>query len=298
MPCGKRPAPRPPRAKPFNFERMEFMNAGLYSRTLGAVHDLRRPPRHERVPGSHSHECLSDVCDEVMTPVKITARPLRGGDLGREDPAGFTLGPAILKPGRRLGPYRLLVRLGQGGQGEVWKTRRIDPPEDLVALKVMKPEMSHNPARMAQFRREAQRGPRLTGPSLLAAHELAEIDGFHCMTMPFVECTALREIIKWRLGYRSGEETEYFHSFVNMDEPDYLREMARRWPRPRVRWLGPTSCASPTATSSRQTCCSTTVVPAVSFSAISAWDAISTSRLPSRCATGPELPFTWRPSAC
>ena len=201
------------------------MNAGRSPRAFRAFHDVRRPAYPDRAPGATSSERLSDFFDEMMTPVKTMLRSLRGGDFGPEQCASIDQNPAILKPGRRLGPYRLLARLGQGGQGEVWKTRRLGPTEGLVALKVLKPELAHNPARMAQFRREAQRGPRLIGPSLLAAYELSEIDGFHCMTMPFVEGTALRDIIKWRLSYLAGEETEHLHSFVNMDEPDYLTAM-------------------------------------------------------------------------
>ena len=131
-----------------------------------------------------------------------------------------------MKPGRQLGPYRLLERLGQGGQGEVWKTRRQGSLGELVALKVLKPELAHNPTRMAQFRREAQRGLRLTGRSLLAASELAEIDGFHCMAMPFVPGTSLRDVIKWRVSYLSGEETEHNHPFVSMHEAEYQRAIA------------------------------------------------------------------------
>jgi serine/threonine-protein kinase len=206
---------------------MEFMNAGRSSRAFREIHGVRRTVCPEEPSGSHFSDHLSWVFEELMTPVKTTVRSLRAGDLGTEQCASMDHGPAILKPGRRLGPYRLLVRLGQGGQGEVWKTRRLGATEELVALKVLKPELAHNPARMAQFRREAQRGPRLIGPSLLAAYELSEIDGFHCMTMPFVEGTALRDIIKWRLSYMAGEETEHLHSFVNMNELEYQRAMVR-----------------------------------------------------------------------
>ncbi len=131
-----------------------------------------------------------------------------------------------LQPGRWLGPFELLERLGQGGQGEVWKSRRVGPDGGLVALKVLKPELAHNPVRKAQFRREAQRGPRLNGPSLLAAQELCVLEGFHCMAMPFVECTSLRDVIKWRLAYLSGAETERLHPFVGMDQAEYFRAIA------------------------------------------------------------------------
>src|SRR5262245_53763102 len=154
--------------------------------------------------------------DEPPTPVRNTVQSVQRSELVRRRSASIENHPAILKPGRQLGPYRLLERLGQGGQGEVWKTERLGPLGELVALKVLKPELAHNPIRMAQFRREAARGMRLTGGSHLAASELAEIDGFHCIAMRFIPGTSLRDVIKWRLAFLAGEETEYKHPFVSM----------------------------------------------------------------------------------
>jgi serine/threonine-protein kinase len=91
---------------------------------------------------------------------------------------------------------------------------------------VLKPELAHNPMRMAQFRREAQRGLRLKGRAILAAHELCEIDGFHCIAMPFVLGTSLRDVIKWRISYLSGEETERNHPLVGMALDEFYRAIA------------------------------------------------------------------------
>ena len=203
------------------------MKTGRYSKSFRAFCDARRPPRKHRGNDSDFNQPLSDVCEETMTRVENTERSLSPAELGFEQSAPIARNAAILQPGRQLGPYRLLARLGQGGQGEVWKTRRLEAPAELEALKVLKPELAHNPSRMAQFRREAQRGPRLTGKSLLAAYDLSEIDGFHCMTMRFVEGTALRDIIKWRLSYISGERSEHLPPFVSMDEPEYQSAMVR-----------------------------------------------------------------------
>ena len=166
------------------------------------------------------------LCEETLTPVKTTAQPARRGHLDPAPSASIEQNPAILKTGRQLGPYRLLERLGQGGQGEVWKARRRGPLGELIALKVLKPELAHNPARMAQFRREAQRGLRLTGPSLLAVYELSEIEGFHCMAMPFVLGTSLRDLIKSRASYLCGDESEQIHQFVSLTDSEYYRAMA------------------------------------------------------------------------
>ena len=78
-------------------------------------------------------------------------------------PTRMARAPRPLAAGHRLGPYRLLERLGQGAQGEVWKALRLEPHRELVALKILRSALSSNPARMAQFRREAERGVRLAG---------------------------------------------------------------------------------------------------------------------------------------
>jgi serine/threonine-protein kinase len=130
-----------------------------------------------------------------------------------------------LAPGDRLGGFRLMERLGRGGQGDVWKALRREPVAELVALKVLKPSLARDPARMAQFRREAERGGRLGGPSLLPVYELGTSDGYHFMAMPYVEGITLREVIRARIAHLAGKPTEEFHRLVTLDEPDYLRTM-------------------------------------------------------------------------
>jgi serine/threonine-protein kinase len=126
-----------------------------------------------------------------------------------------------------LGRYRLLEWLGRGGEGDVWKAVRLEANEELVALKVLKPSLASNPARTAQFRREAERGVGMVGPSLLGVYELNEIDGYHFMTFPYVDGTTLRDVIKWRHAYLSGHDTENVHCFVTMSEQDYVVSMTR-----------------------------------------------------------------------
>jgi eukaryotic-like serine/threonine-protein kinase len=202
---------------------MEIMMAGKPSRMLKAFDYARRGSHGDPEAGPESNW---PALDDNTTAVQYSGRLRVAGE------RGCALSPAVrhqtmtLEPGRRLGPYELLERLGQGGQGEVWKTRRAGPDGEFVALKILKPELAHNPTRTAQFRREAQRGPRLKGPSLLAARELCVFEGFHCIAMPFVECTSLRDVIKWRLAYRTGEETERLHPFVSMDQVEYFTAIA------------------------------------------------------------------------
>ena len=134
---------------------------------------------------------------------------------------------AALEPGYQLGPYRLLERLGRGAQGDVWKALRPKPFVELVAIKVLKPSLAHNPARIAQFRREAERGIRLAGPSLLTVNELDSVDGYLYMAMPYVEGITLREVVKCRLTQTFDAPSRPIHHLVTLDEPEYLRAMTR-----------------------------------------------------------------------
>src|SRR4051794_22123664 len=66
---------------------------------------------------------------EPSTWIRPTARvgrglPFQERRAGRPSPAAGVQPP--LAPGDRLGGYRLMERLGRGGQGDVWKALRRD----------------------------------------------------------------------------------------------------------------------------------------------------------------------------
>ena len=52
--------------------------------------------------------------------------------------AAAPLGPAV---GDRIGPYKLLQKLGEGGMGTVWVAEQTEPVKRRVALKLIKPGM-------------------------------------------------------------------------------------------------------------------------------------------------------------
>jgi eukaryotic-like serine/threonine-protein kinase len=59
-----------------------------------------------------------------------------------------------LVSGTRLGPYEILSPLGAGGMGEVYRALDTKLGRD-VALKILSSEFTHDPDRIARFKREA-----------------------------------------------------------------------------------------------------------------------------------------------
>ena len=98
-------------------------------------------------------------------------------------------------------------------------------PGEFVALKVLNPVLAQHPSRLAQFRREAERGARLAGPSLLHVIESGQVEGLPYLAMPFVEGITLLELIRGRQAHRRREPVAPIHRLMTADEEGYQHAM-------------------------------------------------------------------------
>lgn len=128
--------------------------------------------------------------------------------------------------GGRIGPYRLIERLGRGRQADVWRALRTEPTFEEVALKVL-PASARDPRRLAQLRREAERGARLSGPSLLPTYEFGEADGIVFMAMPLVVGCTLAAIIAQRRQLLRGTSPPEMHQMAGLHHEEYRRAILR-----------------------------------------------------------------------
>src|SRR5207253_7709272 len=71
------------------------------------------------------------------------------------NPDEYTAGIENSAAPDRIGPYKLLQRLGEGGMGEVWMAEQSVPVHRKVALKVIKPGLDSRQV-IARFEAERQ----------------------------------------------------------------------------------------------------------------------------------------------
>ncbi len=84
--------------------------------------------------------------------------------------------PALSHPPDRLGPYRIVRRLGQGGMGTVYDA--LDTTLDRhVALKLITPGLAGDPEFRARFVREAQAQASLDSPHVVQVFAHGELGG-------------------------------------------------------------------------------------------------------------------------
>ena len=93
-------------------------------------------------------------------------------------------------PQQRLGQYRLVEKLGEGGMGVVW--RAVDTTlEREVAIKVLPDLFSDDPERRSRFEREAKILASLHHPGIATIHGLHQVDGVHFLAMELAPGTDL-----------------------------------------------------------------------------------------------------------
>ena len=99
--------------------------------------------------------------------------------------------------GRRLGPYEIRTKLGEGGMGAVYKA--YDPSlEREVAVKILPPEFARDRSYIQRFEREARALARLRHPNLVHIYAVGQEDGIHYFAMEFIEGETLSDYLRRR----------------------------------------------------------------------------------------------------
>jgi serine/threonine-protein kinase len=111
---------------------------------------------------------------------------------------------------QKIGPYRVLHRLGAGGMGEVFLAydERLDRR---VAIKRVRPEAVAAPDQRERFRREAKVAARLNHPAIVQVYDILQEGDVDHIVMEYVEGTSLHGLVaegplELSLALRLGRE--------------------------------------------------------------------------------------------
>ncbi|MDX6529079.1 MAG: eukaryotic-like serine/threonine-protein kinase [Blastocatellia bacterium] len=106
--------------------------------------------------------------------------------------------------GAKLGNYRILEKIGAGGQGTVYKAADTKLGRAVV-VKVLPPELTVKEANLKRFEREARLASALDHPNICTIFDLNDIDGVHFIAMQYVEGKNVRDLVNGRpLDLRSA----------------------------------------------------------------------------------------------
>jgi len=97
--------------------------------------------------------------------------------------------------GTRVGHYRIIERLGEGGMGEVYlvEDSRL---QRRAALKLISPSLTRDETRRQRFAQEARLAASVDHPHLAAIYDVGEVDGRVFIVMEYVEGRSLRDVLQ------------------------------------------------------------------------------------------------------
>ncbi len=99
--------------------------------------------------------------------------------------------------GSEINQYKILEKLGAGGQGTVYKA--LDTKLNrIVVVKVLPPELTIKTANFKRFEREAQLCSQLEHPNICMIYDFNEADGVFYIVMQYVEGKNVRQLVSGR----------------------------------------------------------------------------------------------------
>ena len=159
-------------------------------------------------PASEATYIGSDEPSKQATPASAARPAQRSDSTGTtpETPESWSIAntrapapalpPGEIAPGTVLGErYEILALLGQGGMGAVYKARDSEL-DRLVALKVIRPELTTNPEILKRFKQELILARQVTHRNVIRIFDLGQADGFKFITMEYLEGQDLRAVLR------------------------------------------------------------------------------------------------------
>jgi serine/threonine-protein kinase len=92
--------------------------------------------------------------------------------------------------------YEILGPLGRGGMGMVYKARDRRLDDEVVAIKILRPDFAQDPTMAARFRSEIKLARRVRHRNVCAIHDYGEDRGLVYISMELIEGVDLKQVLK------------------------------------------------------------------------------------------------------
>lgn len=127
---------------------------------------------------------------------------------------------------RRLGPYALEQKIGEGGQGVVYRARRADSPTPL-AVKLLAGECTE--ARQQRFEREGRLAARLSHPNTVTIYDRGRTrEGISYYAMELLDGLTLEELVLRRGPLPAGRAIHLLRQLGAALEAAHARGLVHR----------------------------------------------------------------------
>ena len=131
-----------------------------------------------------------------------------------------------LEAGTHLGPYEILLPLGAGGMGEIYKARdaRLDRT---VAIKILPAHVGSDPDLKRRFEREAKTISSLNHPHICTLYDIGNQDGIDFLVMEYLEGETLEQRLR-RGALRLGDAVQQALVILSTLEAVHRRGLMHR----------------------------------------------------------------------
>jgi tRNA A-37 threonylcarbamoyl transferase component Bud32 len=102
--------------------------------------------------------------------------------------------PPVAELAAKFPQLEILELIGKGGMGAVYKARQKEL-DRVVALKILPPGISDDPAFAERFAREAKALAKLNHPGIVTLYEFGKADGLYFFLMEFVDGVNLHQLL-------------------------------------------------------------------------------------------------------
>jgi len=179
-------------ARPANSACPRSLAGRIISRPRGVILEstVRSCPQCQSGNSDQAEHCV--ICD---TPLPISDDENLATMVPGLAKAGVAPTPVVKPIGQFGSRYQIISKLGSGGMGTVYKVHDLDL-DRVVALKVVRPELTINPQVMERFKQELLLARKISHKNILRIHDLGDHNGMKFISMAYVEGHDLSDTLK------------------------------------------------------------------------------------------------------